>query len=185
MVDRVESIDLGQRHRGNHLGAHAGSTGRCGGDQPLACTWTERQEGGLVWRPRPGCAMERTLWWRAEVRRIVARLTRHGRFPARDLVRTMAADVNDDDLIVVLPHPDLLASVVVGHRVLATFELDDRQVLTDAAGHAEDGSERVGWQWMQTLLLLSQPLDRRAAGGSVWSRIDPRTELIARGTELT
>jgi hypothetical protein len=52
-----------------------------------------------------------------EVRRIVAWLTRCGRCPGHDLVRTVAADVDDDSLIVLLPHSDLLASVVVGHRV--------------------------------------------------------------------
>ena len=50
-VGQQDDLDLGQGDRGDHSGAHAGGPGGRGGDEPLACTRSQRQERGLVWRP--------------------------------------------------------------------------------------------------------------------------------------
>jgi len=46
--------------------------------------------------------VQRTLRWWSEMRWVVAWLARHGRFPARDLMRAVTADVDDNDLVVQL-----------------------------------------------------------------------------------
>src|SRR5207248_11387002 len=107
---------------GDHLGTHAERAGRCPGDQPLLSTRSNRQEGCLIWRSGPWRAVEWTLRWWSEVSRIVPRLAWHRRFPTRDLVCAVATDVDDDDLVLLLPHPDLLADVVIRHGILATFD---------------------------------------------------------------
>ena len=73
------------------------------------------------------------------------RLSRHGGFPACDLMRAIAADVDDDDLVVLLADPDVLADVGIRHRIFTTLELDDRQVGAHTPRHIEDRCERLGW----------------------------------------
>src|SRR5712691_11161533 len=123
--------------------------------------------------------MQRPLRWWSKVSWIVARLPRHGGFPARDLVGAVATDVDDDDLVVLLAHPDVLADVVIRHRVLATVELHERQILTHPARDAEDAREWLGWQRVEPLSLLSQPLDRWAARGAMRSGVEPLTYDVA------
>jgi hypothetical protein len=45
--------------------------------------------------------------------RIVSRLARPRGCPARDLVCAVAANVDDDDLVILLTHPNVLADVVI------------------------------------------------------------------------
>jgi hypothetical protein len=110
---------------------------------------------------------------------------RHVGFPTRDLVRTVAADVDNDDLVVLVAHPHALPDVCVWHGVLATLELNDRHVLARASCDAESRSERLRGQRVESLLFLDQPLDRRAARRSMGSGIDPLTPVLARDAQLS
>ena len=65
--------------------------------------------------------------------------------PNAHLACAGATNVDDDDLVIVLAHPDVLADVVIRHRILATIELDDRQVLSHTTRDAEDRRDRLGW----------------------------------------
>ena len=88
----------------------------------------------------------------------------NGRFPTSDLVRAIATDVDDDDLVVLLADPDVLADVVIRHRVFTTLELNDRQDGAHATRDAEHRRERLGWQRVQPLPFLGLS-DRLAAFG--------------------
>src|SRR5437763_2130942 len=98
--------------------------------------------------------MQWTFRWWSEVRGIMARLSRHGRCPTCDLVRTVAPDVHDDDLIVVLADPHLLADVVIWYGILATVELNHRHQLADLAANAEGRGVCLSWQRMEPLAFL-------------------------------
>src|SRR2546421_10560322 len=111
--------------------------------------------------------MQWTFRWWSEVGGIMAWLSSHGRFPTCDLVRTVAPDVHDDDLIVLLANPHLLADVVIWHRVLATVELNHWHALAHLAADAEGCGVRLGRQRVEPLAFLRQPFDRRAARDTV------------------
>src|SRR5262249_53648862 len=166
-IDGTKAIDLGQRDGRDHLGAHACGAHRGRTDQPMVGTWSDRQERGLVWRPGPRRPLQRTLRWWSEVGWIMTRLAWYGRLPTRDFMWPVAADVHDHDLVILLPHPDALAGVVIRHRVLAALEVDDRQVLAHVARDAEHRGVWFGRQRMESLAFLGQPLVRRAACGTV------------------
>src|SRR4029077_1681687 len=133
--------------------------------------------GRLIRSPRLRGSVQWSLRWWTEVSWVMARLPRHGGFPASDLVRAITVDVDDDDLVVLLADPDVLAEVVIRHRILATVELHERQIFSDPARDAEDGRERRGGQRVESFSLLSQPLDRRAARGPMRSGIESLTHV--------
>src|SRR5438552_14770381 len=128
--------------------------------------------------------MQRSFRWWSEVSWIVTRLPRDGGFPARDLMCAVATNVDDDDLVVLLAHPDVLADVVIRHRVLAAVELHERHILAHPACDAEHGCERRVWQRVEPFSLLSQPLDRRAARGPMRSGIESLTHVVAPEAQL-
>src|SRR6266851_4281810 len=113
----------------------------------------------------------------------MARLPWHRGFPARDLVCTVATDVDDHDLVILLTYPDGLGDVVIRDRVLAAFEVDDRQNLPHLPRDAERSGVRFGGQRMQTLAFLRQPFDRRAPRDAMRASIHALTELIT-GTPI-
>ncbi len=89
-----------------------------------------------------------------------------------------ARDVDDDDFVVLLTEPHVLANVVIRRRVLAAFELHHGHALAHAARDAERGGERFRWQWVQPLPLLDQPFDRRAARRAMRSSIRAFCERV-------
>src|SRR5262245_9566840 len=157
VIDWHRPIDLRQGHRRDHLGADPRRAGRGRHDQPLLCTNSQRQEGCFIRRPRPWCALQRTLRRWSEVSWVVTRLPRYRGLPASDLVRAVATDVDDEDLVVLLADPHLLADVVIWHRVLATLELNDRYAGAHVSRHAKCSRVRFSWEWVQTLAFLRQP----------------------------
>src|SRR5579859_6656521 len=102
LIHWTTAVDFGQRDRGNHLGTDARRADGCGGDQPVRGTGSDCQEGRFIRGSGFGGTVQRTFRCWSEVGWIMAWLSSHGRFPTCDLVRTVAPDVHDDDLIVVL-----------------------------------------------------------------------------------
>src|SRR5215467_7058234 len=183
-IDRTEAVNLGQRHRRDHLGAHPrGAYGR-GRYQPVLRANADGQEGGFVRTAWPRCAMQWAFRLRTEVQRIVARLTWHGWLPPRDLLRAVITDVNDDDLVVLLAHPDLLADVLIWDGVFATFELHDGELLANAARDAERGSVGFNGQRVESLAFVHQPLDGWATCDGVRTRVDSLAKRLGANAQL-
>ena len=114
---------------------------------------------------------------------IDARAARRRQPMTRGLAGAGRADVSDDELVAVDPHPDALTDELVWHRVAGRAEADRRLLVDDAGDTEGDGVGLVG-HWVQPSALVGQQLDRRPASLAVLARVDLVAERIARGPQL-